>query len=516
MNNCAPLTPQELKRKLNEMADVLSGYGVSGTDYLSAITYLIFLKMDYELDRFGLASRLPPNCRWNSLVNPDELLSCDEQRQHYHEILQRLASPLNQDALTRSIFAQAQNKIDHPIYLNKIITLIDEVQWLDFDNDVKGAIYEHLLEKTGQDAKSGAGQYFTPKVLVNLMVELSDPHSDEVIWDPACGTGGLLLGAYKWAQRQTLSELKLQWLKEEGLHGQDNTPMVVTLGAMNMYLHGIEGKNSPITLGDSLLELPESAADVVLANPPFGERAQGSIAIERADFITKTNNNQLNFLQHIMSLLKDGGRAAVVVPENILFCQAGTAIRRALLTQFNLHTILHLPAGIFFVDQINTYILFFTKGEPTQEIWHYDLHTNQNFTTVHNPLKRQHLEDFIKCYNPTGKGTFGPRSETYHPELNPNGRWRKFPVNQFINDQYCSLCVETWIEPPTNPLAQLDLSQLLDLIEARTNTILDAHHQIKLILAQAGQPQPTAQKPDPAPDARTIATSATAPARPQA
>ena len=348
------------------------------------------------------------------------------------------------------------------------------------------------------------------------MVELSDPHSDEVIWDPACGTGGLLLGAYKWAQRQTLSELKLQWLKEEGLHGQDNTPMVVTLGAMNMYLHGIEGKNSPITLGDSLLELPESAADVVLANPPFGERAQGSIAIERADFITKTNNNQLNFLQHIMSLLKDGGRAAVVVPENILFCQAGTAIRRALLTQFNLHTILHLPAGIFFVDQVNTYILFFTKGEPTQEIWHYDLHTNQCFTIVHNPLKRQHLEDFIKCYNPTGKGTFGPRSETYHHELNPNGRWRKFPVSPFLNDQHCSLFVETWIEPPTNPLAQLDLSQLLDLIEARTHTILDAHHQIKHIIARAGQPQPTAQKPDPAPDARTIATSATAPARPQA
>lgn len=458
---------KKLKDHLWRLIKMLATLGVGYSDSLCTITYLIFLKMNDELTQLGAPERLPPFCRWQTLLTTTDalgqevVLTPEQQLEHFEEILTTLAAPNNSDALVRGIFARAQNKIDHPVYLGQAINHIDQIAWLDLKIDVKGALYEFLLEKNGQDKKSGAGMYFTPRGLVQAITQLVDPHSDEVVWDPACGTGGFLLAAFNHVKATQPPVTVLEQFKQQGLHGQDNTPLVVTIASMNLFLHGFEGQYSPISLGDSLLELPELKADVVLANPPYGVRAQDAIVIERADFISKTKNNQLNFLQHIMSLLKTGGRAAVIVPEGVLFDPKGTEIRRSLLTQFNLHTVLILPKGVFYSPNIKTYVLFFTKGEPTSEIWYYDLRTNNNFSLVRNQLKRSDLDDFVQCYRATERGGFAQRQETYHATDTPDGRWRKFAVTQFLHNKRCSLTVPAWIESPKSEIEQMDLEQLL-------------------------------------------------------
>ncbi|MDT3664150.1 MAG: N-6 DNA methylase [Anaerobiospirillum sp.] len=473
----------ELNKKLWDMVTVLSVCGIGTTDYLTALTYIIFLKMDQELDDFGLSSRLPPHCRWNALVHPEHPVSAEEMLDHYEEILATLSADTYPDALVRNIFAQAQNKITQPLYLAKVIALIDSEDWFDLGHDIKGALYEGLLAKIGQDQKNNnSGQYFTPRPLMQTLVELIDPQIDEVVWDPTCGTGGFLLAAFSHMSKQTLDTDKLKRLIECGIHGQDNTPLVVTMAAMNMFLHGFEGKVSPITLGDSLLGLPETLADVVLCSPPFGDRAIGSIPIERADFITHTNNNQLNFLQHIMSLLKYGGRAAVIMPENALFDKEGSAIRKTLLTKFNLHTILRLPWNLFYVDRINLYVLFFTKGEATTDVWYYDLWTGKKFTPTLHPITCSDFADFVQCYRATSSGHYGPREPTYDVKSNPNGRWRKFEVDYFLSSDYCRLNVPSWMETPKNAIEQMDLPQLLEFTQQRLTTLQNAYEYLQQAL----------------------------------
>ena len=314
-----------LIKKVWTVADILSGQGVAYTDYVTQLTYLLFLKMDQESeDVYGEPSRLPEGLRWNDLRREKGM----DLVKLYEQILSTLS---NFDGLIGTIFVKAQNKITSPAYLEKVIEFIDREQWLIMDGDIKGAIYESILEKNGRDKKSGAGQYFTPRALIQAIVDVVDPKIDEVVWDPACGTGGFLLAAFDHMKKQSFSEDKQLFLREKALHGQDNTPLVVTLSSMNLYLHGIGTNRSPITCGDSLTSLPYTLADVVLANPPFGARPAGSVPIDRADFIVDTNNNQLNFLQHIMSLLKRGGRAGAVLPDNVLFEREGAKIRERLL-----------------------------------------------------------------------------------------------------------------------------------------------------------------------------------------
>ena len=479
-------TSTDLSKKVWQMADVLAAQGIGYTDYLTQLTYLLFLKMDKESSDMGFAPRIPEQYRWQSLISHELLgseqpLTPEEQLEQYEAILAALSEDSNE--FVRSIFAKAQNKIDKPVYLAKVITMIDQVQWFSLDSDVKGSLYESILEKNGQDKKSGAGQYFTPRPLIQAMVDVTDPRIEEQVWDPACGTGGFLLAAYAHMQGQSKSVSKLKRLRDQGLRGQDNTPLVVTLGSMNMFLHGIAGEKSPITLGDSLLQRPETLADVVLANPPFGARPSGSIAIKRDDFISGTNNNQLNFLQHIMSLLRTGGRAAVVLPDNVLFTKEGAKIRRSLLRDFNLHTILRLPSGIFYAQGVQTNVLFFEKGEATQDVWVYDLRSGSNFSMSKTPLKREHLDDFVSCYNPQGKGTYGERQETYDPERNPNGRWRKFSAQEFLAQDNCNLNVSTWIAAEKSDVEQMDLGVLLEEMQSKLDEVNAGFAHIKQVLS---------------------------------
>ena len=376
---------QGLTKKVWTLATTLAGQGIGFTDYITQLTYLLFLKMDDEnVKLLDEESAIPEGYRWENLIELDGLDLIGQ----YENTLRILSE---QDNLIGTIYTKAQNKIDKPVYLKKVITMINEEQWLIMDGDVKGAIYESILEKNGQDKKSGAGQYFTPRSLISAMVDVTRPQIGETVCDPACGTGGFLLAAYDYMKKQSQDKGKRDFLRNKALHGSDNTPLVVTLASMNLYLHGVGTDRSPIICQDSLEKEPDILVNVILANPPFGTRPSGSVDINRSDFYVETKNNQLNFLQHIMLSLKTVGRAAVVLPDNVLFeGGAGEVIRKKLLSEFNLHTILRLPTGIFYAQGVKANVLFFTKGSRTKDIWFYDYRTDVKHTLATNPMQRHH------------------------------------------------------------------------------------------------------------------------------
>lgn len=459
-----------LVKKVWTLADILSGQGVAFTDYVTQLTYLLFFKMDHEnVEIYGEDSQLPEGYRWEDLRNERgmDLVAL------YEEALETLSTC---DGLIGTIFTKAQNKITSPAYLEKVIDFIDESNWLIMDGDVKGAIYEGILEKNGQDRKSGAGQYFTPRSLISAIVDVVDPRIGEVVWDPACGTGGFLLAAFDHMKGQSLAEDKQLFLKNKALHGQDNTPLVVTLSSMNLYLHGIGTDRSPIVCADSLLNLPDTLADVVLANPPFGARPAGSVDVERADFIKVTNNNQLNFLQHIMSLLKHGGRAGVVLPDNVLFESDGAPIREKLLKDFNLHTVLRLPTGIFYAGGVQTNVLFFKKGEPTKEVWYYDYRTGIKHTQATKPMTRSNLDEFVRCYQ---GDDMSKREELWNAETNPSGRWRKFSAEELLKREDLNLDLPSWIEEEKSEIELLTMEELLARMQEKIDTINSSFAKIR-------------------------------------
>ena len=463
---------QSLIKKVWNMATVLAGQGVGFTDYITQLTYLLFLKMDEEnVELFDEKSAIPDGCKWNSLRELDGMDLLD----HYEEILKRLSQ---EEGLIGTIYTKAVNKIEQPVYLKKVITMIDGEDWLGMDVDVKGAIYEGILEKNGQDKKSGAGQYFTPRPPMKAMVDCIRPKIGETVCDPACGTGGFLLAAYDFMKPQSQDKAKRDFLRDKALHGSDNTPLVVTLASMNLYLHGVGTERSPIVCEDSLEKESAINPDVILANPPFGTRAAGSVEINRHDFYIDTKNNQLNFLQHMMLMLRQGGRAAVVLPDNVLFEGSGEPIRRRLLTDFNLHTILRLPTGIFYAG-VKANVLFFTKGEPTKETWYYDYRTDVKHTLATNPMQRHHLDDFVACYN---AGDLSARKETYDPETNPNGRWRKYDVAELFGRDKTSLDI-TWIRQG-NDMEDVTLAELMADIKEKSDNIASAVSRLQELFAQ--------------------------------
>lgn len=463
---------QTLINKVWRVADVLAGQGVGFTDYITQLTYLLFLKMDDEnVKTFGETSAIPEGYRWEDLIGLDGL----DLIAQYEKTLKVLSE---QDNLIGTIYTKAQNKIDKPVYLQKVISLIDEESWLVMDGDVKGAIYESILEKNGKDKKSGAGQYFTPRSLIKAMVDVTQPKIGETVADPACGTGGFLLTAYDYMKVQTTDKEKRRFLREEALHGTDNTPLVVTLASMNLYLHGIGTDRSPIECRDSLESEPSTLVDVILANPPFGTRPAGSVDINRPDFYVETKNNQLNFLQHMMIMLKNGGRAAVVLPDNVLFeGGAGEVIRKKLLSDFNLHTILRLPTGIFYAQGVKANVLFFQKGGKTKDIWFYDYRTGIKHTLANNTMERHHLDDFVACYN---AGNIAVRKETWDAETNPNGRWRKYSVKDILERDKTSLDI-TWIKFQDD--TDYTLAELVSSIEDKSNKIAEAVAKLKELIA---------------------------------
>ena len=463
-------TEQTLTKKVWNLATTLAGAGVAFTDYITQLTYLLFLKMDAENEElFEEESSIPEGYRWRNLIELDGL----DLTEQYEKTLKILSE---QDNLIGTIFTKAQNEIDKPVYLKKVISMIDEEQWLVMDGDVKGAIYEGILEKNGQDKKSGAGQYFTPRPLTQAMVDCIKPKIGETVCDPACGTGGFLLAAYDCMKLQSQDKDKREFLNNKALHGVDNTPLVVTLASMNLYLHGIGTDRSPIACEDSLEKEPETLVDVILANPPFGTRPAGSVDINRPDFYVETKNNQLNFLQHMMLMLKTGGRAAVVLPDNVLFeGGAGETIRKKLLSDFNLHTILRLPTGIFYAQGVKANVLFFTKGQPTKDIWFYDYRTDVKHTLATNKLQRHHLDDFVACY------TANPRVETYNEDTARDGRWRKYTVEDIMARDKTSLDI-TWIKAGGEE-EQFTLDELMTNITTQASNISKAVAELQKLMA---------------------------------
>ena len=461
-----------LTKKVWSLATTLSGQGIGFTDYITQLTYLLFLKMDDEnVEMFGEDSAIPEGYRWKDLIELDGL----DLISQYEKTLDKLSKEEN---LIGTIFVKAQNKIDKPVYLRKVITLIDEEQWLVMEGDVKGAIYEGILEKNGQDKKSGAGQYFTPRSLISAMVDVTCPQIGETVCDPACGTGGFLMAAYDYMKNQSQDKAKRDFLREEALIGYDNTALVVTLASMNLYLHGIGTKRSPILCEDSLEKQPQKLVDVILANPPFGTRPEGSVDIDRPDFYVETKNNQLNFLQHIMVMLKNNGRAAVVLPDNVLFeGNAGETIRKELLKNFNLHTILRLPTGIFYAQGVKANVLFFKKGEQTRDVWYYDYRTGIKHTLATRPMLRHHLDDFVSCYHAEN---LSARQETYSEE-NPNGRWRKYPVSELLKRDKTSLDI-SWIKE-TNDDDDMTLAELMTTIRQKSDNISMAVKKLQSLMS---------------------------------
>ena len=450
---------QSLVQKVWQLADVLAAAGVAFTDYIVQLTYILFLKMDAEAEALGIESKIPKNCRWANLVDKDGF----DLLERYEKSLKKLSE---QPGLIGTIFSKAQNKISQPAHLAKVVAMVDAQDWLSLDIDTKGAIYEGILEKNGQDKKSGAGQYFTPRALIKAMVDVTNPKITETVCDPACGTGGFLLAAFDHMKRESQDRRKQMFLKTEALTGYDITPLVVTLASMNLYLHGVGIDSSPVKCEDSLEKEPSRLYDVILANPPFGTRPAGlgEISSMRQDFFAKTSNNQLNFLQHIMLLLKVGGRAAVVLPDNVLFeGGAGETVRKKLLADYDLHTILRLPTGIFYAQGVRANVLFFSRGGKTSETWVYDYRTGVKHTLANNKLERRHLDDFVACY------TQKKRTETE--------RWHRFAVEELVKRDKTNLDLK-WLKEQSDDDADVSLKELLADMEKYRDTINKAVTQL--------------------------------------
>ena len=432
--------------------NVLRDDGVSYGDYLEQLTFLLFLKMADEREHeLSQESPIPPEYNWRSLVG----LRGEELESHYRHILAELGKG---SGLIATIFRKAQNKISDPAKLERLVKLIDKETWIGLDIDVKAEIYEGLLEKNAQDTKSGAGQYFTPRPLIKAMVDVMQPRPGQTIADPAAGTGGFLLAAFDYIRKHyaPLDRDQRYHLTHNALRGWEIVDATARLCVMNLYLHGIgeNGSGSPITVGDSLIADPGERFDMVLTNPPFGkkssvtyvsgdgEKKTQSQNIARDDFWATTSNKQLNFVQHIKTLLKvDGGKAAVVVPDNVLFeGGAGETIRRKLLHNTDVHTLLRLPTGIFYAQGVKANVLFFdakpaSETPWTKELWIYDLRTNMHFTLKQTPLTRAHLDEFVACFNPDNRYE---RQPTWSEE-NPEGRWRKFTYDELMARDKVSL-----------------------------------------------------------------------------
>ena len=464
---------QALVKKVSDIANVLAAAGVGFTDYITQLTYILFLKMDDEREEYGLISSIPDGYKWKDLT----ALSGTDLVKQYEATLEKLSG---EPGLIGTIFTKATNKIQTPVHLKKVIDMVSGENWYMLEGDVKGAIYESILEKNGKDKKSGAGQYFTPRALIKAMVDVVDPKIMETVADPACGTGGFLLAAYEHMKKQSNEISKLDFLRNKALFGADNTPLVVTLASMNLYLHDIGTKGSPIVCQDSLLDMSDRMFDIILANPPFGTRPQGSgeVSVVRTEFI-KTSDNQLNFLQHIMSIVKTGGRVAVVLPDSVLSDgKDATAIRKKMMKDFNLHTILRLCPGLFYAN-ISTNVLFFDKGKPTEDIWVYDYKTGIKHTLATKPLKREDLDDFVACYC---SGHMQDRKETYDKETNPNGRWRRFTAAEIAKRKDLDF---KWIDFTEKD--ERSLSEILDEIDAKSQNIVNAVARLRELIGEDEQ-----------------------------
>jgi len=443
----------QIVQKLWNYCDLLRDDGLSYGDYVEQLTFLLFLKMADERVALGESRVVPKGYEWAALVKEQG----EALESKYRDILANLAS---KPGMLGLVFRKSQNKIQDPAKLTLLVKeLIGPEQWLELGADVKGDAYEGLLEKNAQDVKGGAGQYFTPRPLIQAMVAVTDPRPGEIILDPACGTGGFLLAAYEHLAAKQLDRDQKKHLRLKALRGVELVDSVVRLCAMNMLLHGVGAMDSeddlPVLRADSLAGPYRPAVDIVLTNPPFGrsssvnftteddESGSDALTVVREDFWAETRNKQLNFLQHIVSCLKIHGRAAVVLPDNVLFeGGAGEKIRRKLLSSCDLHTILRLPTGIFYAQGVKANVLFFERKPAdekawTKKVWFYDLRTGSNFTPKQNPLRRAHLDEFVACYKAADRGA---RKATWS-EKESKGKWRSYTYDELVARDKCNLDV---------------------------------------------------------------------------
>lgn len=422
------MTNNDIVQKLWNLCDVLRDDGINYSDYVTELVLLLFIKMVHENTEAGLLEKhpLPKGCRWTDLNDQSGLNLLDD----YKRILLALSSGkdaqgkiVHQDSLISAIYADAQTRLREPRHLEQMIKTLDQIDWFSAQKDGLGDLYEGLLEKNASETKSGAGQYFTPRALINSMVRCIKPQPGELIQDPAAGTAGFLVAAHELIKANTddlydLSKKEQTFQKNKAFIGVELVPNTRRLALMNCLLHGMEGDDEGVVhLGNALGDVGKNLkpADIILANPPFGTSKGGEASITRDDLTYDTSNKQLAFLQHIYRNLKPGGRAAVVLPDNVLFeAGKGTDIRRDLMNKCNLHTILRLPTGIFYAQGVKTNVLFFTKGsakDPYQEenstktVWVYDLRTNMPSFGKRTPFGEQHLKPFEKLFGKKADGT---------------------------------------------------------------------------------------------------------------
>ena len=439
------MSNQEIVQKLWNECNVLRDDGVSYQDYITELTYILFLKMSKEQ---GEEQDIPEKYRWDNLVNKEGL----ELKNFYRQLLLDLGNPeVVKSKRINAIYANASTAIDEPANLEKIIKDIDGLDWFSARKEGLGDLYEGLMEKNANEVKSGAGQYFTPRVLINMMVRMTKPKVGDRCNDPAAGTFGFMVAADQYLKDKTdeyfdLSSEERDFQKNEAFSGMELVETTHRLALMNQYLHGMNGR---LELGDSLSTNGTwmKDFDVVLTNPPFGTKKGGERAT-RDDLTFETNNKQLNFLQIIYNSLKKDGkaRAAVVVPDNVLFAdKKGEEIRKDLMNKCDLHTILRLPTGIFYAQGVQTNVLFFTRGESdkdnTKDVWIYDMRHQMRSFGKRNPLNKKDFADFEKvfCVDDRSK-----RKETWDKEKNPNGRWRKFTIDEIKKRPNTSLDI-SWM-----------------------------------------------------------------------
>jgi type I restriction enzyme M protein len=455
--------------------------GIDYGDYIEQITYLLFLKMADEraIDLSRLAGPEDDggprvDCSWPGL----ERRSGTDLTAHYAGVLRMLG---RQTGMLGEIFAGAVSRFNNPANLKRLIDLIDETEWTQLDVDLKAAVFEGLLEKAASEGKKGAGQYFTPRLLIQSIVRCVKPdprtHPEFTICDPACGTGGFLVVAHEWLLSESGGDRELVERVRHGTYfGEELVPRPRRLALMNLRLHGLEPQ---IKQGDSIYEAPDARQfDVVLTNPPFGNKGANQVP-ERKDFVIKTSNKQLNFLQHVMTILKRGGRAAVIVPDNCLFADQAGEVFKILTQECNLHTVLRLPNGTFtpYSAGTKTNVVFFTKGTPTESVWVYDARSNvPRITKKDRPLTRDHLGRFEACYgaDPGGRGRRSPadcREDRWRSFSIAEVRAREFKIDglKWLRDESIEDDLPEPSELATDAIAELesamqDLSLVIDLL----------------------------------------------------
>lgn len=512
------MSASNIVQKLWNLCDVLRDDGINYSDYVTELVLLLFIKMEYENTEQGVlvSHKLPEGCRWTDINELSGLNLLNK----YKQVLLDLSK--SDDQLIATIYNDAYTRLREPRHLEQLVKSLNSLDWFSIQNDGLGDLYEGLLEKNATETKSGAGQYFTPRVLIDSIVRCIKPQPGEVIQDPAAGTAGFLIAADTYIKSQTddLFDLTLeqnQFQKSKAFVGVELVPNTRRLALMNCMLHGMEGDNEGVihqgnSLGEAGASLPR--ADVILANPPFGTSKGGDASITRDDLTYKTSNKQLAFLQHIYRNLKPGGRAAVVLPDNVLFeAGIGTEIRRDLMDKCNLHTILRLPTGIFYAAGVKTNVLFFTKGtianldqdqNCTKNVWVYDLRTNMPSFGKRTPFSQQHLAPFEALYGEDPHGT-SPRTEgdwSFAPEESAskdnntesdiennddmeNSRWRMFS-REWISDEKGDSLDISWIRDSDNISAE-DLPEPHVLAGEAMMELTEALRQLDELMQALGQ-----------------------------